>query len=157
VHRGAVAYSLRLGLLAACVLAACACGASAKPLSGEHSLSPGNRYVTDEFEPALTFEVGNGWELTDGLQQKPFFELSREYQGGDRFVVISFNNPPPGSATLTILTSLCPHPKIRSPGSKGIPTSKSPSPGRRASGACGGGASTPRSPPCPRTTTARTA
>ena len=111
MHRGAVAYSLRLGLLAACVLAACACGASAKPLSGEYSLSPGNRYVTDEFEPALTFEVGNGWELTDGLQQKPFFELSREYQGGDRFVVISFNNPPSRVSDPTNPDKLVPAPK----------------------------------------------
>jgi hypothetical protein len=95
MHRGAVAYSLRLGLLAACVLAAGACGGGAKPLSEEGiSLSPGSRYVTDAFEPALSFEVGKGWELTDGLQQKPFFELSREYEGGNHFVVIYFNNPP---------------------------------------------------------------
>ncbi len=65
------------------------------PLSEESgSLSPG-RYVTDEFEPALSFEVGKGWELSDGIQQKPFFQISQEYQGGDYFGTISFNNPPP--------------------------------------------------------------
>jgi hypothetical protein len=94
VHRGVVAYTLRLGVLAACVLAVCACGGSAKPLSGESSLSPGTRYVTDKFEPALSFEVGKGWALADGLQQKPFFGLSREYEGGSHFVLIYFNNPP---------------------------------------------------------------
>ena len=79
MHRGAVSYTLRLGLLAACVLAGCACGGDAKPLSEEYgSLSTGSRYVTDEFEPALSFEVGKGWELKDGLQQKPFFSLSRQ-------------------------------------------------------------------------------
>jgi hypothetical protein len=94
MHRGVVAYTLRLGVLATCVLAACACGPSAKPLSGEYTLSPNTRYVTDKFEPAFTLEVGKGWELEDGRQQKPFFVLSWEYQGGDRFVGISFNNPP---------------------------------------------------------------
>src|SRR5215210_4342250 len=65
----------------------------AKPLSEEYgSLSPGT-YVADEFQPALSFEVGKGWELSE-LQQKPFFEVLREYQGGDYFVAISFNNPP---------------------------------------------------------------
>lgn len=88
------AQHLRLGLLAIVVLAVCACGGGAKPLSEESSsLSPG-RYVTDKFEPALTFEVGKGWELSDGLQQKPFFQISRQFQEGSYFVAISFNNPP---------------------------------------------------------------
>ena len=93
--RGMVRQTLRLGLLVTLIgLALSGCGGGAKPLS-EHSgsLSPG-RYVTDVFEPALSFEVGKGWELSDGLQQKPFFEISREYQGGDYFGTISFNNPP---------------------------------------------------------------
>ena len=56
---------------------------------------PPGRYVTDEFEPTLFFEVGEGWELSHGvLQQKPFFEISREYQGGDYVLAISFHNPP---------------------------------------------------------------
>ena len=86
--------ALGLGFLVTLVvLAVNACGGGAKPLSEEYgSLSPG-RYVADEFQPALSFEVGKGWEVSE-LQQKPFFELSREYEGGDYFVFISFNNPP---------------------------------------------------------------
>ncbi len=112
MHRGAVAYSLRLGLLAACLLAGCACGGAAKPLSEAYgSLSPGTRYVTDNFEPALSFEVGKGWDLTDELQQKPFFELSREYEGGNHFVVISFNNPPSRVSAPKNPNKLVPAPK----------------------------------------------
>jgi hypothetical protein len=96
MHRGAVARTLRLGLLVAGVLAVYACGGGAKPLSEEYgSLSP-SRYVADKFQPALSFEVGKGWEVlpTSELEQKSFFELSRAYEGGDYFVSISFNNPP---------------------------------------------------------------
>ena len=59
--RGAVAHTLRLGLLVAGVLAVYGCGGGAKPLSEEYgSLSPA-RYVAEEFQPALSFEVGKGW------------------------------------------------------------------------------------------------
>jgi hypothetical protein len=93
MHRGAVAHTLRLGLLVAGVLAVYGCGGGAKPLSEEYgSLSP-SRYVAEEFQPALSFEVGKGWEVSE-LEQKSFFELSRAYEGGDYFVSISFNNPP---------------------------------------------------------------
>ena len=93
MHRGAVAHTLRLGLLVAGVLAVCVCGGGAEPLSEEYgSLSPGT-YAADEFQPELSFEVGKGWELSQ-LQQKPYFEVLREHQGGDYFVAISFNNPP---------------------------------------------------------------
>ena len=110
--RGAATHTLQLGLLAACVLAVCACGGGAKPLSEAYgSLSPGTRYVTDKFEPALSFEVGKGWELEDGLQQKPFFELSREYEGGNHFVVISFNNPPSRVSAPKNPNKLVPAPK----------------------------------------------
>ncbi len=112
MHRGVVAYTLRLGLLVACLLAGCACGGAAKPLSEAYgSLSPGTRYVTDNFEPALSFEVGKGWDLTDELQQKPFFELSREYEGGNHFVVISFNNPPSRVSAPKNPNKLVPAPK----------------------------------------------
>ena len=112
MHRRAVAYSLRLGLLAACALAVCACGEGSEPLSGTvgSSLPPG-RYVTDEFEPALTFEVGRGWELSDGLQQKPFFQLTREYKGGNYFGSISFNNPPRSVSDPRNPNKLVPAPK----------------------------------------------
>jgi hypothetical protein len=85
---------LGLALLVTLIgLAVCACGEGAEPLSEEYgSLSPGT-YVADKFQPELSFEVGKGWELSE-LQQKPFFEVLREYQGGDYFVAISFNNPP---------------------------------------------------------------
>jgi hypothetical protein len=95
MHRGAVAHTLRLGLLVVGVLAVSACG-GAKPLSEEYgSLSP-SRYVADKFQPALSFEVGKGWEVlpTSEQEQKSFFELSRGYEGDDYFVSISFNNPP---------------------------------------------------------------
>jgi hypothetical protein len=83
----------RMSVLVAGVLAVYACGGGAKPLSEEYgSLSP-SRYVADEFQPALSFEVGKSWEVSE-LEQKSFFELSREYEGGDYFVSISFNNPP---------------------------------------------------------------
>ena len=93
MHRGAVAHTLRLGLLVAGVLAVYGCGGGAKPLSEENgSLSP-SRYVADEFQPELSFEVGKGWEV-EPLRWRPYFEIWREYQGGDYFVSISFNNPP---------------------------------------------------------------
>jgi hypothetical protein len=87
--------TLRLVLLVTVVfLALNGCGGEAKPLSEEFGSLPPGRYVTDVFEPELSFEVGKGWELSDGIQQKPFFQISREYQGGDYFGTISFNNPP---------------------------------------------------------------
>ena len=120
--RGAVAHTLRLGLLVAGVLAVYGCGGGAKPLSEEYgSLSP-SRYVAEEFQPALSFEVGKGWEVSE-LEQKSFFELSREYEGGDYFVSISFNNPPAQVSDPRTLTSLCLRPKTGSPGTKSTPTS----------------------------------
>lgn len=110
MHRVATARTLRLGLLVACLLAVCACGGGAKPLSEEYgSLSPG-RYVADEFRPALSFEVGEGWEVPE-LQQKPYLEILREYRGGDHFVAISFNNPPPRVSDPANPDELVPAPK----------------------------------------------
>ena len=110
MHRGAVSYTLRLGLLAACVLAGCACGGDAKPLSEEYGfLSPGT-YVADGFQPTLSFEVGEGWEVPE-LQQKPYLEILREYKGGDYFVAISFNNPPPRVSDPSNPNKLVPAPK----------------------------------------------
>ena len=76
-----------------CASALTGCGGDAKPLSEQFgSLAPG-RYVTDQFQPALSFEVGKGWEVQE-LRQKPFFQIEREYRGGDSFVALAFNNPP---------------------------------------------------------------
>jgi hypothetical protein len=83
-----------LGLVMPCVIvAANACGEGVEPLSEQSgTLSPGS-YIVKEFEPALSFEVDNGWEVSEG-QQKPFFEILHEYRGGSYFVAVSFNNPP---------------------------------------------------------------
>jgi hypothetical protein len=91
VGRAVLKGSICLLLLSAAALSGCA--GDAKPLSEQFgSLSPG-RYVTEEFQPSLSFEVGKGWEVS-GLRQKPFFEIVREYQGGDSSVALAFNNPP---------------------------------------------------------------
>jgi hypothetical protein len=37
---------------------------------------------------------GKGWEVSE-LQQKVYFDILHEYHGGDYFVALSFNNPPP--------------------------------------------------------------
>ncbi len=81
-------------------LALSACGgggqeeAKARPLpEGPKALRSGE-YHTEEFEPSLSFRVGQGWEVSE-LQQKVYFDILREYQGGVYFVAISFNNPPP--------------------------------------------------------------
>jgi hypothetical protein len=60
---------------------------------GPKALRPGE-YHTEEFKPSLSFTVGKGWEVSE-LQQKPYFDILHEYQGGDYFVAISFNNPSP--------------------------------------------------------------
>src|ERR687893_2947606 len=78
MHRSGVQHALRLGVaLAFCVLAVGACGTpdeEAEPhlLPDEPGkLSPG-AYHTDEFEPAFSFELGEGWahegsEASDAL------------------------------------------------------------------------------------------
>jgi hypothetical protein len=88
MYRPAVRALIRLGALVASVIVAlCSCGGSAKPLSEQPGSLPSGRYVTDEFEPAFSFEVGEGWEVST-LQQKPFVEVSRAS------VAVAFNNPP---------------------------------------------------------------
>jgi hypothetical protein len=110
MHRGVVAHTLRLGLLVASLLAVCACGGGAKPLSEEAGSLPPGRYVADGFQPALSFEVGKGWEIQE-LQQKPYLGILREYKGGDYFVAISFNNPPPRVSDPSNPNKLVPAPK----------------------------------------------
>jgi hypothetical protein len=65
-----------------------------RPLpEGPKALRPGE-YRSQEFKPSLSFRGGKGWEVSE-LQQKPYFDILHEYQGGDYFVAISFNNAPP--------------------------------------------------------------
>ena len=98
--QGMVRQILGLALLVTLIgLALSACGgdqeeAKARPLpEGPKALRPGE-YRSVEFKPSLSFRVGEGWEVSE-LQQKPYFDILHEYQGGDYFVAISFNNPPP--------------------------------------------------------------
>jgi hypothetical protein len=96
-----VVETLGLGLLVTLIgLALSACGggvqeeAKARLLpEGPKALRPGE-YRSEEFKPSLSFRVGKGWEVSE-LQQKPYFDILHEYQEGDYFVAISFNNPPP--------------------------------------------------------------
>ena len=92
-ERRARARFLRLSLFVVAALLAYSCAGGAKPLSEEFGSLPPGRYVADEFEPALSFEVGEGWEVSEP-RQKPFFEIVREERGGDSFVAVAFNNPP---------------------------------------------------------------
>ena len=91
-----------MGLLASLVvlvLGTCGGGgggedANARPLpEGPKALRP-SEYHTKESKPSLSFHVGKGWEVSE-LQQKVYFDILHEYQEGDYFVAISFNNPPP--------------------------------------------------------------
>ena len=98
-----VLQTLGLALLVTLIcLALSACGGGGgqeqankpRPLpEGPKALRAGE-YHTEEFKPSLSFRVGKGWEVSE-LQQKPYFDILHEYQGGDYFVAISFNNPPP--------------------------------------------------------------
>jgi hypothetical protein len=88
--------SLRAGVAVLAVIglmAASACGDDTRPLSEQSGSLSSGRYVTDRFQPGLSFEVGKGWEVSE-LRQEPYLEISREYQGGTYFAAISFNNPP---------------------------------------------------------------
>jgi hypothetical protein len=97
VHRGVAAYTLRLWLLAACVLAVVACGgggggagggadeaekeaAKARNVPDYGELRPG-KYRTDTFEPAFSFEVGSkGWVL-GGSEERTLLEMRRGVAG----------------------------------------------------------------------------
>ena len=81
---------LWVGLLVAALLTMYGCVSNtkpnAKPLSEQFGSLPPGKYVADKFEPAFSFEVTEGWEVSE-LQQKVFVEISRG-------IAISFNNPP---------------------------------------------------------------
>jgi hypothetical protein len=74
-------------------------------------LPPPGRYVTDVFEPALSFEVGEGWELSEGVQQEPYFGISRANRVGDPIVAVAFNSPPSEVSDPTNPDKLVPAPE----------------------------------------------
>jgi hypothetical protein len=110
-ERRARARFLRLSVFVVAALLACSCAGGAKPLSEKFGFLPPGRYVTDVFEPALSFEVGEGWELTEGVQQEPYFEISRANRVGDPIVAVAFNNPPPEVSDPTTPDRLVPAPE----------------------------------------------
>ncbi len=67
MHRSAVEHTLRLGVVLAFVaLAVGACGtpdeeAKPRPLPDETRKLGAGTYRTEQFEPAFSFEVGEGW------------------------------------------------------------------------------------------------
>lgn len=52
------------------------------------SLTEGKRYVSDEFEPAFSFRVGEGWTISVPSERQEFLGIA---YGGDSF--LSFSNP----------------------------------------------------------------
>jgi hypothetical protein len=87
MHRGAVAHTLRLGLLVAGVLAVCACGgggqedAQARTIPEKGPLSA-DRYSTQEFEPSFSFELGEGWHVW--YPEEPYSVELAEGEGNDK-------------------------------------------------------------------------
>jgi hypothetical protein len=76
------AWSVRMGLLAIFVLAMGACGGGAKPLPEESGSLPPGRYFTEKFEPALSFEVGQGWAVATPEEPGLFGVVWRAPQAG---------------------------------------------------------------------------
>ncbi len=100
-------------ILIGLTLSACGGGqdeARARPMpEGPKALRPGE-YRSQEFKPSLSFRVGEGWEVSE-LQQKLYFDILHEYQGGKYFLAISFNNPPPKVSDPEHPDKLVPAPK----------------------------------------------
>jgi hypothetical protein len=86
MHRSVVRHALRLGVVSAFVaLAVGACGApeeaKPRPLPDEpRKLDPG-AYRTEDFEPAFSFEVGEGWS-TDLPEAYDLLVIARADEGG---------------------------------------------------------------------------
>jgi hypothetical protein len=86
MHHSGVQHALRLGVVLAFVaLAVGACGApeeaKPRPLPDEpRKLSPGT-YRTEDFEPAFSFEVGEGWS-TDLPEAYDLLLITRTDEGG---------------------------------------------------------------------------
>ncbi len=86
MHRSAVEHTLRLGVVLAFVaLAVGACGTpeetKPRPLPDEtRKLSPGT-YRTEEFEPAFSFRVGEGWS-SQPPELYDVFRITRGHETG---------------------------------------------------------------------------
>jgi hypothetical protein len=108
MHRSGMQHFLLVGaVLAFCVLAVSACGApeeaKPRPLSEEtRELEPGT-YRTEEFQPAFSFKVGEGW--THLLPEKPddlalargqtglrFFKVREVFKPDERYEVVEAPN-----------------------------------------------------------------
>jgi hypothetical protein len=94
MHRSAVEHALLVGaVLAFCVLAVGACGAPEeearpRPLpDGPRKLEPG-AYRTEQFEPAFSFEVGEGWSTAEP-EAYDLLVITRGDEGGG---VLGFTN-----------------------------------------------------------------
>ena len=87
MHRGAVAHTLRLGLLVACVLAVCTCGGGGpeetktRTITEKGPLSAG-RYSTQEFEPSFSFQLREGWHVW--YPEEPYSVELAEGEGNDK-------------------------------------------------------------------------
>jgi hypothetical protein len=92
MHRSGTQHALLVGVvLAFCVLAAAACGAPevAKPRplpDGPRKLEPG-AYRTEQFEPAFSFRVGEGWSNAQP-EAYDLLVITRGDEGG----VLGFTN-----------------------------------------------------------------
>src|ERR671916_355524 len=104
MQRSGTQHFLLVGaVLAFCVLAVAACGApeeaKPRPLPEEaQELEPGT-YSTEEFEPAFTFEVGEGWThlppekpddlaLARGQTGLRFFRVREVYKPDESYEVV---------------------------------------------------------------------
>ena len=94
MHRSGTQHLLLVGVvLAFCVLAVGACGAPevAKPRplpTDTRELAPGT-YRTEDFEPAFSFRVGEGWSTA----QPETYDLLLITQGGTEGGPLGFTNP----------------------------------------------------------------
>jgi hypothetical protein len=98
MHRSGVRHALRLGVVLAFVaLAVGACGApdeeaKPRPLPEEaRELEPGT-YRTEQFEPALSFGVDEGWATTPLPESSDALSITRGRETGGGFADLGFAN-----------------------------------------------------------------
>jgi hypothetical protein len=90
---GGVAQFFRVGLIVIVALTVCACGEDVQPLSEESGSLPPGRYSTTAFQPALSFEIGDGWKLA-GPEGSQLFGIAWEELKRDGNPTIYFIHPP---------------------------------------------------------------